>query len=61
MFYIGFNRESINNIHRVIASPSATLPSLFKLRPLVLYSFITANMKKILSEITWHNAIIFSM
>ena len=40
VFYIGFNRESIKNIHRVIASPSATLPSLFKLSPLVLYSFL---------------------
>ena len=62
MFYIGFNRESIKQyIHRVVASPSATLPSLFKLWPLVLYIFFTANIKKILSETKWPNAIIFSM
>ena len=60
VFYIGFNRESINNIHRVIASPSATLPSLFKLWLLVLYSFYS-KYEKILSETTWPNAIIFSM
>ena len=61
MFYIGFNKEGIKNIHRVVASPSATLPSLFKLWPLVLYSFFTANIKKKMSETTRPNAIIFSM
>ena len=57
-----FNRESIKQYSQSCSvTYSATLPSLFKLWPLFLYSFFYSKYKKILSETTWPNAIVLGL